>query len=84
MRQRNIDRACRAYALLDGYPDFHHRDMPAPYSEDDAKECFADEEAVNMVTDILHLCELCGCDFEAVLRMARFNYEAERDGLEEE
>lgn len=84
MLTKNIDRACRAYGLLDGYPDFHHRpDMPAPYSEEDAKECFADEEAVNIVTDIMHLCELTGCDFEAVLRMARFNYEAERDGTEE-
>lgn len=83
MLEKNINRACRAYALLDGYPDFHHRNMPAPYSEEDTKECFADEEAVNMVTDLMHLCELCDIDFGSVLRMARFNYEAERDGLEE-
>lgn len=36
-----------------------------------------------MLTDIMHLCELCGYDFEHMLHLARSNYEAEREGMEE-
>lgn len=85
MLTKNIERARRAYALLHEYPDFHHRELPGAeeFCEEEVKDECEDTEPQDMLTDIMHLCELCGFDFEDMLRLARSNYEAERDGMEE-
>lgn len=88
MLSKNIFRARRAYATLDNYPDGSSCspavvDLYAPEDVKHDPDPDAETNAQDMLTDIMHLCELCGFDFESMLRMARNNYEAERDGREE-
>lgn len=87
MFEKDITRARRAYATLNNYPDGPSSspavvDQYAP--EDVRSDPDAETSAQDMVTDIMHLCDLCGFDFESMLRMARNNYEAEKGGEEEE
>lgn len=82
MLEKNIARACRAYAQLDGYPDVDDI-LGRTRTEDEVKDFCEDTEPQDMLTDIMHLCDLCGFEFESMLRMARNNYEAERDGEED-
>lgn len=85
MLEKNINRARRAYVQCAGYPDSINLSvMDEDFRESAVRENCEETEPQDMLTDILHLCELCGFDFEAMLRMARNNYEAERDGMEEE
>ena len=81
MLEKNITRARRAYVLLSGFPDAN----PLPHLEDVyttemVKDECIDTEPQDMLTDIMHLCDF---DFDELLRFARNNYEAERDGLED-
>jgi len=84
MHAKNIERARRAYVNLSGYPDIVNLEiMGEDYSTEAVKENCEDTEPQDMLTDIMHLCDLCGFNFEDMLRFARNNYEAERDGTED-
>ena len=62
-RADRIDTVMQAYCLT-----LESRDFDG--DEDDVKD---------LLTDMMHFCERAGIDFEANLRVARDNYQAERD-----
>jgi hypothetical protein len=87
MRAKNIERARRVWSQIDNYPDgSDFRVLADLYTEERTREDVTmDSDAVgNVLTDLMHLCELAGIPFDEEMRVARNNYEAERDGADDE
>jgi len=76
MTVKNIMRARRIYSQIANYPDgFDFRVIADIFTEDVVRADVDSVAVVDVLSDLMHLCELGGLDFDDLARIAKDNYE---------